>query len=104
MSIPESEDQQTFDYYFDGKRTVIDIYKQACFRLKYLYIKNTPFEKYLFLNNWVMTNYIDAIQNDYLKPFLLFINGRCVPWEIINIIFTNESEQFNKLLIENCKL
>lgn len=91
--VPHYEDmvdQQTFDYYFDGKRTVIDIYKQACFRLKYLYIKNTPFEKYLFLNNWVMTNYIDAIQNDYLKPFLLFINGRCVPWEIINIIFTNE--------------
>lgn len=98
---PHCEDMindQVFDYYHDGQRVVINPNKQCCFKLNYLYVKSVPYKKYIYLSNWVKANMMECIQEDYIKPFLLFINGRCIPWEMINIIFTVEEYY---LLIES---
>lgn len=91
--VPHFEDmieKQTTDYYYDGARRVINPNKQCCFKLKYLYIKSVPFRKNVHNHQYVMANMIECIQNDYIKPFALFINGRFIKWDMMTLVFTNE--------------
>lgn len=87
--IPKVEDGQieymTFSYIIDGQRTKINQSHQCCFRLRYIKAKRIPprVEIQHSYGIWSMYYLLDA---GIIQPFMLFINGRFIPWDMISII------------------
>lgn len=77
-------------YLIDGKRILINQATQACFKLKYLKFKPMhPRKAIKYKNgNWNM-EYL--IYDDVIYPFMFFINGFFIPWEIISISVGQEN-------------
>lgn len=83
-------EHQVFEYLMEGKRTLIDQKYQACFRLRYLLLNYMPPRTYMAFNRMIHPM-IQAFNAGWIKPFMLFINGKFVKWSMIKIVATQES-------------
>ena len=88
--IPIFEDNQieymTFDYYRDGQLCIVNQNFEICFKLRYAKFKfmdPRKFCKYIS-GSWTLEYLVD---NKVIEPFMLFINGRFIPWDLITIHF-----------------
>lgn len=71
-------------YIIDGQAYLVPQFTQLCIKLKYIHIFSTTIdtiEKYY----GKLYNIKTLVQNKIIKPFMLFVNGVFIPWEIINI-------------------
>ena len=86
--IPVFEDNQieymTFDYYRDGQLCVVHQGYEACFKLRYMNFK--------FMEPRKFCNYVSGswslewlVDDKVIEPFMLFINGKFIPWPLISI-------------------
>lgn len=93
-AIPQRDDEmihsQAFYYYVGSRRRVaVDFKKEICLHLNHLKIKDIGPRKYKAFQE-SMTPLENLISNEYVFPFLLFINGRMIRWEYITVIVTTE--------------
>lgn len=86
--IPTFEDNQieymTFDYYRDGQLSIVHQSYEACFKLRYTkfkFMEPRKFCRYVS-GSWSMD---DLVNDEVIEPFMLFINGRFIPWNIISL-------------------
>lgn len=92
--IPTVEDDQIeympFYYIIEGKRYLINQGNQCCFRLRYLRKKTMPPRKALRFRHgrWPMQYLVD---DEVIYPFMLFVNGRFIPWEMISIVTSQDN-------------
>ena len=92
--IPTVNDDQiecmVFSYLIDGKRTLINQSTQACFKLHYLKFKPMLPRKYIKYKNGIW-DIMHLVENNVIFPFMLFINGVFIPWELISIAIGQEN-------------
>lgn len=82
-------DTQVFEYIYDNQRTLVNPAREACYRLKYMYIKNI--EPRVYIEYATSRHNLDfLVAENIVDPFLLFINGKMVPWHMIKVIMTHE--------------
>lgn len=92
--IPTVHDDQVEctvqSYLIDGQRHRINQVNQACFRLKYLNFRPMlPRKALIYKNgNWSMK---DLVDRKVIYPFMFFINGIFIPWEIISLSIGQEN-------------
>lgn len=80
---------QVFEYTYDTQRALVDINKEACFRMHYMYLKSMPPRTYIYYS--ICKEPIDyLVAEDVVDPFLLFINKKLVPWSMMSIVMTHE--------------
>ena len=91
--IPTIDDKQiecmVSSYILDGQRTIINPAKYLCFRLRYLRFMPISGRTHLqYINKeWPINTLITGAKgNQILHPFALFINGYCVPWDMMSIV------------------
>lgn len=91
--IPTIDDGQiecmVSSYILDGQRSIINPTKYLCFRLRYLRFMVISGRTHLqYINKeWPVEALITGSRGEkILHPFALFINGYCIPWEMISII------------------
>lgn len=86
--IPRVEEDQIeymcFSYLENGERRLIDQGYQCCFRLRYLRFQSMPPRKAIKYKHGVWSMY-HLVNNDVIHPFMLFINGRFIPWSNIRL-------------------
>lgn len=92
--IPTIDDDQIeyicSSYLISGKRTIINITNQACFKLRRLKLQPMPARKYIQYQSGIWTlEYL--VEQKVVSPFMLFINGRFIPWETISIATAQEN-------------
>ena len=77
-------------YLIDGHRTIMNQTKQICFKLKYLNFKPMPPRKSIKFKFgiWPM---LYLVEEDVIFPFALFINGRFIPWQAIQLAIGQEN-------------
>ena len=87
---PNQVEYMTFDYLEDGMRRIVNQTKQVCFRLRYLKLKPMMPRKALeyACGKWSMTELVD---NEVIYPFMMFINGRFIPWNLITISMSQDN-------------
>ena len=86
--IPVFEDNQieymTFDYYRDGQLSVVHQGYEACFKLRYNRFKFMEPRKFCSYvsGSWTLEH---LVYDNVIEPFMLFINGKFIPWNIISM-------------------
>ena len=88
-NIAENQiDYTVRSYLFNGKRILINQATQICFRLNYLRIKpiaNKTLMRYMNPINRDSVPVLELFNNGIICPFILFINGLYIPYEIMSI-------------------
>ncbi|MEG7531920.1 MAG: hypothetical protein RSF83_11080, partial [Hungatella sp.] len=92
-SIPYYDDEmyshQVYEYLDDGNRTLINQEIEICIRLNYIRMKFMSRQKLLQFNDSEL--FIpELVENEYIYPFLLFINGKFIPWNSIRLVVKQE--------------
>ena len=83
-------DTQVFEYIYDNQRTLVNPDREACYRLRYIYLNNIDPRKYIHYST--SKYYLDyLVAENIVDPFLLFINGKMVPWHMIRVIMSHET-------------
>lgn len=83
-------DQQVWRYTYDNQPRLVNPDFEAAFRLRYMYFKTMEPRKYMDYH--VSFSSISAlIQEEVIDSFLVFINGRMVPWSMIDVILSHEN-------------
>ena len=80
---------QVFEYTYDTQRALVDVNKEACFRMHYTYLKSMAPRKYIYYS--ICKEPIDyLVAEEVIDPFLMFINKKLVPWSMMTIVMTHE--------------
>ena len=84
---PDQIEYMCFNYLVGSRRVIINQKLQCCFRLRYIKEKFMPPRKATeySVGEWSLSHLID---NEVIQPFMLFINGRFIPWTLIKIART----------------
>ncbi|WP_301066687.1 hypothetical protein [uncultured Duncaniella sp.] len=91
--VPRNEDQQIYrrtqDYYIGDQRYLVNLKYESCYWLHY--IRMCP----LFPRDYIAYDHtkqrFDRLVNDsILHPFMLFLDGRFIPWSMIWIVANKE--------------
>lgn len=104
-AIPKRADdvlgEQTFTY-FDNerKRVMFNPANNVCITLNSIKVFPMSYNKYKHFQK-SETEMIDLLERHYIYPFLLFINGRFIPWEKIRFIC---SQGFNYLFVHDLNI
>ena len=92
--IPTVEDDQIEctvpSYLIDGKRTILNQGYQLCFKLNYLKFKSMLPRKAIRYKNGIW-NIQHLVYENVIQPLMLFINGRFIPWECIDLAIGQEN-------------
>lgn len=104
-AIPKRADDvlrcQVFTYYDnDRKRVMFNPANNICIRLNSIKVFPMSYNK-LKRFQCSETEMIDLLERQYIYPFLLFINGRFIPWEKIRFIC---SQGFNYLYVHDLSI
>lgn len=92
--IPRIQDDQVdytvSHYVIGGKRIPVNITNQLFIKLKYLKFRSIGIQKFLKYRSgeFAMQQLVD---DKIIMPFMLFINGRFVPWEYITIAIDGDN-------------
>ena len=88
--LVELKDGNGKSYTVSGMRSPINQTTQACFKLKYLKHKPmSPHKAMQYLSGiWTIST---LVNNSVIYPFMVFINGIFIPWELIKIIINDEN-------------
>lgn len=77
-------------YLLNGTRTLLNQATQACFKLNYLKFKSLlPRTSAIYKNDSWSMEYL--VNEGVIHPFMLFINGIFIPWEIMTIVLSQEN-------------
>lgn len=87
-----------YSYVSGDRRCMTNQTWQACFRLRYLnFTTMTPRKRKKYMHGaWPM---LELIEDEVLYPFLFFLNGVFIPWELITVAIGYE----NYLIIDATK-
>lgn len=77
-------------YIMDNKRILINQTEQLCLRLKYITYNPIGVKKRYEYTN-VNVPLTDLVDNKIIRPFALFINGLCIPYENISVSICPEA-------------
>jgi hypothetical protein len=81
---------RTMEYIYNGNRTILNPNIEVGYRCRYMYLRPMDVRKYIEYN--VVDDRLEVLVNEgVIYPFLLFINGRFVPWSMIRVILSNEN-------------
>lgn len=100
---PLVEDAQVeymcFNYLIGSDRKLVNQGLEACFRMHFIKEKFMPPRKAVeySVGEWEYTHLVD---NLVLQPFMLFINGRFIPWDLIRVARTRE---INYVIVDTSK-
>ena len=87
---PYIVDCVVWEYTYDNLRRLINPNYQVGIRLKYIYLKPMVPRKYMEYH----VSFYDLemlVAADVLDPFLLFINGKMVPWSMIRVVLSHDN-------------
>lgn len=87
---PDQIEYTTRYYILEGQRIVSDISNQLFIKLRYLKFRPLDKQKMFEYKSGVFD--IDDLVNDgIITPFILFINGYFIPWELISVAIDNNN-------------
>ena len=92
--IPRLQDDQidytVSHYIIEGKRFPVNITNQLFIKLRYLKFRSINVQKFLKYRSgkFSMQKLVD---DKIIMPFMIFINGRFIPWEYISIIIDGDN-------------
>lgn len=92
--IPTVEDDQIEctvpSYLIDGKRTLLNQGYELCFKLNYLKFKSMLPRKAINYKTGIWSIH-HLVSENVIQPIMLFINGKFIPWDCIDIAIGQEN-------------
>lgn len=81
---------EVFEYLYDSKRTLVNFNDWVCYRCHYMPLKDMNHRKYIHYAISDLSIY-ELYYNNVIFPFLIFFNGKMLPWEYIRIVMSHEN-------------
>ena len=100
-----AEDQIEYavkSYLFDNKRILTNQGYELCLKLKYLrFVSKNPkvIKSYINIKGW----FVSLVNDKVIQPFIVFMNGRFIPWEIMYISICDDCAYLTINSAENDK-